>query len=69
MLLKKNDVRGCMGKVRCLRIRRPNMLALLASLEVQVTTERRQKEIKIVFKGSNFSSADLNTFGRCFELL
>lgn len=69
MLLKENDVQGYMSKVRCLRIRRPNMLALLASLEVQVTVERRQKEIRTVFKGIDFSSTNLNTFSKCFKLL
>lgn len=69
VLLKENHVQGCISKVRCLRIRRPNMLALLASLEVQVTKERRQKAVKTVFKGSDFSSTDLSTFSRYFKLL
>lgn len=68
VLLKENDVQGCISKVRCLRIRRPNMLALLACLEVQVTMERRQKSIKTIFEGSDFSSTDLNIFSRCFKL-
>lgn len=67
VLLKENDVQGCISKVRCLRIRRPNMLALLACL-VQVAMERRQKSIKTIFKGSDFSSTDLNIFSRCFKL-
>lgn len=69
VLLKEDDVQGCISKVRCLRIRSPNMLALLAILEVQVTMERRQKAIKTIFKRSDFSSTDLNTFSRCFKLL
>lgn len=69
VLLKENDVQGCISKVRCLGIRRPNMLALLASLEVQMTMERRQKAIKTVFKRSDFSSTDLNIFSRCFKLV
>lgn len=63
VFLKENNVQGCISKVRCLRIRRPHMLALLASLEVQVTMKRRQKAIKSVFKGRDFSFTDLPLAG------